>query len=612
MQLDIKKGSKGVIEVFQGDSMEGKQIITLIENDRLLDLTDLICDMAYVDVDNNYADVIGNLNIYNATGGQIELPINANITKRPGVYNCELRLKDKDNKNKYTAFFSLIVQENVFSKAAPFINNSKNFEVLQDLLDKADSYNQELKNATDGLALKYADKVNALDARMNNFTSLKDGSTTGDAELQDIRVGADGTTYKSAGEAVRKQFDDVSNELFKIHISKNILPPTKVNNLAIASWLKDFNNCTYANTGSITTNAISVTPGTFLKCIKEDNTICNFNISAIFYDGKDATSYVEGNIIEVPKGMIKAKFSFVNTQNMPDAIIVCETKDETPVYEPYGDTTNKLFVSTDEFNSFKDSIKNTISLNNVNANELPLQNIDKTGGYTSIFRKIGIIGDSLSSGAQDIQDGGSAFDCWEHSWGSYLGRATGAEIIKLCQGGLMTRNWHSVFEAKAREENNKCTAYILMLGHNGKLTGSIDDVNVTSLKDSADTTYGQYAKIIGTLREVAPQAKIFCVTYPIKYIEEENKNNMIREVASKLNCYLIDLYKYGIDKDIFSKVWNQKGIGNPEKDKEKIHFTPLAYLKWSWEIQSYIDYIIRHNPDDFVNVGYINTSYTFN
>lgn len=48
--------------------------------------------------------------------------------------------------------------------------------------------------------------VNVLNSRMNTFTALEDGSTTGDAELIDIRVGANGQVYPSAGESVRGQF----------------------------------------------------------------------------------------------------------------------------------------------------------------------------------------------------------------------------------------------------------------------------------------------------------------------------------------------------------------------------------------------------------------------
>ena len=56
--------------------------------------------------------------------------------------------------------------------------------------------------------------IAVLQARMDSFASLPDGSTSGDAELTDIRVSSSGYTYPSAGDSVRAQFRINSNSAY--------------------------------------------------------------------------------------------------------------------------------------------------------------------------------------------------------------------------------------------------------------------------------------------------------------------------------------------------------------------------------------------------------------
>ena len=80
--------------------------------------------------------------------------------------------------------------------------------------------------------------------------------------------------------------------------------------------------------------------------------------------------------------------------------------------------------------------------------------------------------------------------------------------------------------------------------------------------------------------------------------EAEAHAKLLYEIAEKLsNCYVIDFMKYApvYDAD-FKKKFYLTG-----------HMNPMGYVYTAQITMSYIDYIIRHNMQDFKHVGFIGT-----
>ena len=154
-----------------------------------------------------------------------EYPVDPNIQSSYDLLDDLINeTKDLINNYNYATLMEKLTQASseattsaaTAKKCADELKNSTDFiNTLDDKVAAQDSEIDKIEAYTNHITTKQNTKIAALQTRMSSFTSLKDGSTTGDAELIDVRIGADGTKYSCAGDAVRKQFSKLNNDLVK-------------------------------------------------------------------------------------------------------------------------------------------------------------------------------------------------------------------------------------------------------------------------------------------------------------------------------------------------------------------------------------------------------------
>ena len=246
-------------------------------------------------------------------------------------------------------------------------------------------------------------------------------------------------------------------------------------------------------------------------------------------------------------------------------------------------------------------------------NEQPLERLVEGYSNTGIFRTIGFIGDSLSSGEIESrnEEGKPGYhDYYEYSWGQFIARKNGLKAYNFSRGGMTAKEYMESFAQKKDFWNPElaCQAYVMALGVNdvinaGMEIGSVSDIDPVDWHNNKPTFIGYYAQIISRIKtEIQPQAKFFFVTM-MHHDEDPTRDEKRRKHAKALyelaeffdNSYVIDLYQYGPRYSAeYKEKYNLYG-----------HLNAMGYILTAKMVDSYIDYIIRKNPDDFRRVPFI-------
>jgi len=139
-------------------------------------------------------------------------------TAYAGSGKCELRWVVGDVLAKSIVYRTSVTESITGDSTVPSEYESW-YEALLEHISEYEIASDQIAANTSQITANTSD-IAVLDGRVDELTTLPEGSTTGDAELADIRVGADGTVYNNAGDAVRGQVNGLNGRLAYLSTGK--------------------------------------------------------------------------------------------------------------------------------------------------------------------------------------------------------------------------------------------------------------------------------------------------------------------------------------------------------------------------------------------------------
>lgn len=545
---------------------------------------------------------------------------NANGKKYPYL------VEDVQPDGDYITFSWLISQDVVAYKGTvKFVMCAKKGTELEWNTTLAEGTVLEGLEATDEVVERHPDIIEQILTRLDNVT-----------EITQDKVQSAVDQYMTDYTAMMKQINSLKEDIVDyLHIdSDNIFDPSKVTKNK------------YINSNGEELDASSYELSEYIPVPFVGDNYLYFNKNAVsseYSDFKGVHQIIlyDSNKIFIKKvscaGALYGAFNQANAKHMrlmigsntKDLMVVVSNKYDasfSPTYIPYGgaytetfknevNETLKKYANSEEF---KDNINSVIDKRQENDTERPLEHIIRDGGLTRIFRTAGVVGDSLSSGCMEYKDSsGNAlgYDRYEFSWIQQMRGICGFDRAEnFSVGGLTSKTFWTTQSQKVknlREDgaNHKCQLYFIALGVNdiADTTMEVGTPNDIS-NDSSTTFYGYYSRIIKLIQRHQPKARIFLVGLP-------NHNKMTiwgkrftdfkKAIADMVNhfnfVYYLDLYQYESAYDSeFQKIYFNG-----------FHENALGYARTAWVISSYVDWYIRHNYEEFREVGFIGTDYHY-
>ena len=417
-------------------------------------------------------------------------------------------------------------------------NNNDNSNNNIEGLDKVKADINNVKDEVNELNAQYKDIVNnkadkndlqVQKSRIDNLATLKEGSTSGDAELIDGRVSSNGNVYSTIGDNIRNENNKIINFFNGVIFDKKYC-------YLFFTWEQGRYNST---DGTKMGNSDEL----YTKYIRFQNLIpCKNNEKITFKSNANDLYRYNIHIYDSNKQFMKST-GFVDTA-VEFSVNVNSYFAITLGLKTYNPITPKDVTAPLE-------VWSEVKMSNVSYDDLTTD-LQKTIKFTNNYSEIINFGDSIARGIGNRIDGKAT------SYAEIIANKYNATLTDCSIGGkCMSNKWNdgvlNQVETAITENSNKEFDLILIDGGTNDITNNIQlgEVGVTyNLADFDATTFsGSLESVFYNLKNKWPSSKIiFIIPHHMPCLDQSKQlqfHDKTIEVCEKWGIPVADIFKEG-------------------------------------------------------------------